>query len=439
MASRVSSPEDAGCFCFNLDSRLTRALPKERTRRVLCPLFFNISTKKMTKEELIKTLNLLSEFGFKGVKKEISYNPMQEFTDYVSTKEIVHSSIIAKMLDAKSQHHMGRCFLDLILESVGFEKSLFSEVEITTEATLNGGNAEGRRIDILVEDKRNQCALIIENKLNGASYQPNQLEDYRSAIENKYPHSNVKVLCLHRYMSIKDNDIKSCDKILYPDELSKIIKIAVASSDTKEWAAILSYARYLENISRANIDFENSNLLASDFINDVTFCSVKKIVEIYGSSEFNSLSLDKKCLDKIKNLIDAYQDLPNAYARRLIEAVYHAKIKGANKAQEEDGYPYYAAIWNDDIYQKTRQWLSVGFSGNTVYFYIVSNQLDSESRDSRASQASFGNPSYYARQGYYWYKPCDISTHTISFENKPDMNIIIQRIEDILGNMSKVK
>lgn len=39
MASRVSSPEDAGCFCFNLDSRLTRALPKERNKRVLRPLF----------------------------------------------------------------------------------------------------------------------------------------------------------------------------------------------------------------------------------------------------------------------------------------------------------------------------------------------------------------------------------------------------------------
>ncbi len=39
MAIRVSSIEDAGCFCFNLDSGLTRALPKERTKRVLCPLF----------------------------------------------------------------------------------------------------------------------------------------------------------------------------------------------------------------------------------------------------------------------------------------------------------------------------------------------------------------------------------------------------------------
>lgn len=40
MASRVSSPEDAGCFCFNLDSGLTRALPKDRTKRALCPLYY---------------------------------------------------------------------------------------------------------------------------------------------------------------------------------------------------------------------------------------------------------------------------------------------------------------------------------------------------------------------------------------------------------------
>lgn len=39
MVGRVSSPEGAGCFCFNLDSGLTRALPKERNKRALCPLF----------------------------------------------------------------------------------------------------------------------------------------------------------------------------------------------------------------------------------------------------------------------------------------------------------------------------------------------------------------------------------------------------------------
>ena len=41
MAIRVSSPEDAGCFCFNLDSGLTRALPKERPKSALCPLFLH--------------------------------------------------------------------------------------------------------------------------------------------------------------------------------------------------------------------------------------------------------------------------------------------------------------------------------------------------------------------------------------------------------------
>ncbi len=46
MASRVSSPEDAGCFCFNLDSGLTGALPKVRTKRVLCPLLYRTHTEK---------------------------------------------------------------------------------------------------------------------------------------------------------------------------------------------------------------------------------------------------------------------------------------------------------------------------------------------------------------------------------------------------------
>ena len=57
MASRVSSQEDAGCFCFNLDSRLTRALPKERTKRVLRPLSISQPVSASPKEVYLqKTL-----------------------------------------------------------------------------------------------------------------------------------------------------------------------------------------------------------------------------------------------------------------------------------------------------------------------------------------------------------------------------------------------
>lgn len=392
----------------------------------------------MTDKELIKTLDSLIGVGFKPDTKEISYNPMQEFTDYVSTKEIVHSRIIANMLDAKAKHNMGRCFLDLILESVGFDKTLFSNVNIETEETLYGGEWEGRRIDIIVEDTDNKCVLVIENKLNGASYQPKQLEHYRRAMEKKYSASNVKVLCLHRDKSIKDDNIEFCDKILYPHELAQMIKVAVGLSETKEWATILSYAKYLENLHRSNIDFENSNLLASDTISAETIISAKKIVEIYGTLYFKELSLDKYYRSASKNLCDAFQDLRNAYARRLIKSV--SRINGANSAETEAGYPYYAAIWNEEKYQETCQWLSVGFSENAVYFYLVSNQQDdSNNRDSRAKEAGFEKPTYYARQGYYWYKPIDVTKHTMSFDNKPDMDRIIKRIEEMLNSMSKVK
>ena len=395
----------------------------------------------MTNKELFikTTLDSLIELGFNPNKEDISYNPMQEFTDYVSTKEIVHSSIIANMLNHKAQHNMGRTFLDLILESVGFEKALFSDINIKTEKKLDGGEWEGRRIDILVEDKTNKCALVIENKLNGAYYQPNQLEDYKNAMEAKYP-SKVKVLCLHRDKSIKDVNIKFCDKILYPHELSKMIRVAVALSETKEWAAILSYAIYLENLNRSNVDFDNSNLLASDSINAETFNSVKKMVEMYGSSEFSKLSLDDTYLHAIKNRFDAYQELSYAYARRLIESVSKLEITGANRSEQEAGYPHYAAIWDESKYKETHQWLSVGFSSNTVYFYLVSNQQDdSQGRDDRAKQAGFENPSYYARQGYYWYKPREIDKHTMTFENKPNMDKIIKRVEEMLESLSKVK
>ena len=63
MAIRVSSSEDAGCFCFNLDSGLTRALPKERSKRVLCPLF-NCTTGNMARRESLIMKNQYNVFTF---------------------------------------------------------------------------------------------------------------------------------------------------------------------------------------------------------------------------------------------------------------------------------------------------------------------------------------------------------------------------------------
>ena len=76
MASRVSSPEDAGCFCFNLDSGLTRALPKERIKRALCPLYYcttgnRLAERVVTLTSLIVEITTIMNYSYEENKKII--------------------------------------------------------------------------------------------------------------------------------------------------------------------------------------------------------------------------------------------------------------------------------------------------------------------------------------------------------------------------------
>lgn len=55
-------------------------------------------------------------------------------------------------------------------------------VQITTERYIPSNR---RKIDIFIEWGNKSDAIIIENKLNEAQYQPNQLEDYYNSIKSK--------------------------------------------------------------------------------------------------------------------------------------------------------------------------------------------------------------------------------------------------------------
>ena len=112
----------------------------------------------MNKKEICELMAKIPTFeGSKPI-----YNPMETFVEYVSQKEICHSSILADLLNPLGRHGLERSFLDVFLKEIGCES--FKDVTIRTEMPvlriLTAGSGP-RRIDICIINNHNKDVVII--------------------------------------------------------------------------------------------------------------------------------------------------------------------------------------------------------------------------------------------------------------------------------------
>ena len=73
----------------------------------------------------------------------------------------------------------------------------------------------------------------------------------------------------------------------------------------------------------------------------------------------------------IHSLVDAYGQLPRAYAQHLKDMVTQCGY--ALEASIPTRYDHYCYIWNDDYNNAKPFWVAIGFSQDSVSFYVVSN------------------------------------------------------------------
>lgn len=104
-----------------------------------------------------------------------------------STSELIHSRIIAELLNPKGSHGKGAFFLNRFMSLYDFEftfdiesVSVFTEFDI---GPISKNYTSGGRIDILITDANNH-ALIIENKIY-ATDQKKQLLRYANYAKSK--------------------------------------------------------------------------------------------------------------------------------------------------------------------------------------------------------------------------------------------------------------
>jgi hypothetical protein len=130
----------------------------------------------------------LKEILDKLKRVEIKSNPMPFNMLYIAYqdiygKEVLHSKLLAGLLDPNENHKFGQIPLKKFLVFINIPYTELSEVSVETEKNING-----RRIDIFVSWKdrdKKKHAVIIENKLHNAADQRNQLNDYYEGITGK--------------------------------------------------------------------------------------------------------------------------------------------------------------------------------------------------------------------------------------------------------------
>ncbi|MCL2072690.1 MAG: PD-(D/E)XK nuclease family protein [Marinilabiliaceae bacterium] len=121
--------------------------------------------------------------------------------------------MLAGLLNPDENHGHGSLLIESFLRKIGVYVVYSKEINLKIETERN---ANGRRIDILVSwlDGNKKHAVIIENKLNNAPNQPNQLNDYYNAIVSEgYEVDKVVYMPLSKKWQ-KSEDTDTCKEIL---------------------------------------------------------------------------------------------------------------------------------------------------------------------------------------------------------------------------------
>lgn len=115
----------------------------------------------------------------------------------VSTKKLVHSNIIAALLNDQQPHGLNHTFRDAYIESLSDYRYVGPSLSRQALESTTGARAKVARelahIDILLDFPAQRVVIAIENKIL-AKDQPNQIANYQQALCELYPHYPFRAL-----------------------------------------------------------------------------------------------------------------------------------------------------------------------------------------------------------------------------------------------------
>ncbi len=333
-----------------------------------------------------------------STKKELPFSIIPFMYERISTKELLHSGIIAELLRPNGKHGYGDVFLQEFMRSIGIDPQAqdFSAVEVKTEVSTD----ESRRIDILIVWGNN--AVIIENKLNNAVDRPDQLKDYLEDTENKGKNV-LKVVYVPLFAWKRVQEYISAEvEYLYPQKLSAWLNACVARSpDAREVAS--PYIRLLDYMDQSNQNYMKAQELYDILKQEPErMNTVLNLAETIDSSEWTKFLFEQIC-DEVKN--------------RLNESEFWHKSDG-----------------------KTSEWLHIG--GPEIHKYWVSVDIwdgryhvlyycYDEREKPRTEDIEKGNCGNY--KGYYYYE----LSESYRIGDDGDFEKLIAKVVELLEKSKK--
>lgn len=379
----------------------------------------------INRENIINLIGHLRKIGFnfEGIKP--LYNPMEKFFEYVSAKEIVHSMILEDLLKEKGAHNMGNKFISSFFNQfLGINYSDLSYVYIQREGKVPRVVTEGenRSIDLFIEyayskdhpdktkDAEIKNAIIIENKLNNASYQDKQLLDYYLAKKNE-GYRKIDVICLHKYKDSNEEEMEIMDGImpmvLYPQKLALWLQNSLTIFDFPKSYTIISYITLLNNLNSYNTMQENVNIL---------------------------LSLDKTKFEEVKAIAEAYNKLMDSRLNFLQEEWFNKEFPKATKIKPISRTKH-IQIWNEEAYKRNKLFIVLWERAEGYTLYLASEEKMPES-NKYIQEADFKNIND-TDYGYQWYISKDNSKQFFEYPQKEGIGRMVKEINRILEILAK--
>lgn len=379
----------------------------------------------INRENIVNLIGHLRNIRFNFERSELLYNPMEKFFEYVSPKEIVHSMILEDLLNKKGTHGMVNKFISTFLERfLGIDYSELSYVNIQREGKVPRVVTEGenRSIDLFIEYVYSRDhpditkvpeiknAIIIENKLNNASYQDKQLLDYYLAKKNEGYHK-IDVICLHKYYDPKDNVMEIMDgitpKVLYPQSLALWLQNSLTIFDVPKSYTLISYITLLNNLNSYNTMQENVDIL---------------------------LSLDKIRFEEVKAIGEAYKNLMDSRLIFLQKGWFNEELPKTTKI-EPISRTKHIQIWNEESYKRNKLFIVLWERAEGFTLYLASKEKNEESN--RYMQAADFKKIIDTDYGYEWYISNDNSRQFFEYPQKEGVERMVKEINRILEILAK--
>ena len=163
--------------------------------------------------------------------------------------ETLWSYIYMFFLNPNEEHGIGDLFIRSLEKLIGIEGPFLEDFEIKEEVVVE----DDKRIDLLLTDKRNDRAIIIENKVN--HYLNNDLNLYYRSIHESYDDVRVIVLGLKKY-ELKEysrgKDIPHLYSVTHKEFIDAVMKKITPSEShfhyllSEFYETILNYSNHMD-------------------------------------------------------------------------------------------------------------------------------------------------------------------------------------------------